>query len=206
MQKGTPVPDAPLARLYRRPGFMIRRAHQIAVSLFLEETGALGITTTQYGILAVLAQRPGIDQVSVAKLLGLDRSTTGMVVNKLEEAGLIGRGIGVRDRRRRSLQLTRAGKTMLARLAAPAERAQARVLAPLGPRERVLFLDTLDKLMRSFNGSTRVPLTDGRDQMTDEETTDARRRLSSVLRGPSSVARGGRAAAKQTSARVRNGG
>ena len=29
--------------LYRRPGFMIRRAHQIAVSLFLDETGELGM-------------------------------------------------------------------------------------------------------------------------------------------------------------------
>src|SRR3977135_2643363 len=100
MRKGTPVPNDPLAELYRRPGFMIRRAHQIAVALFLEETGELTITATQYGILFVLERRPGIDQISVAKLLGLDRSTTGMVVTKLERAGLIGRDIGTRDRRR----------------------------------------------------------------------------------------------------------
>src|SRR5262245_17188662 len=129
------VPDD-LAQLYRRPGFMIRRAHQIAVSLFLEETGALSITTTQYGILFILKHRPGTDQASVAKLLGLDRSTTGMVVSKLEQAGLIGRAMGIGDRRRHSLGLTRAGKAMLARLAAPAARAQARVLSPLAPRER----------------------------------------------------------------------
>ena len=152
------VPDD-LAQLYRRPGFMIRRAHQIAVSLFLEETGALRITTTQYGILFILRQRPGIDQASVAKLLGLDRSTTGMVVTKLEQAGLIGRAVGLADRRRHSLALTRAGKAMLARLAGPAERAQARVLSALAPREREKFLDMLDKVTRSHNGSTRVPLT-----------------------------------------------
>ena len=68
---------------------MIRRAHQIAVSLFLDETGALGITNRQYGILAALKQRPGIDQISVARLLGLDRSTTGMVIKTLEAVGLI---------------------------------------------------------------------------------------------------------------------
>src|ERR1700751_3127284 len=99
MRKEPPVPDDPLKKLYRRPGFMIRRAHQIAVSLFLEETGALKITTTQYGILFILKQRPDIDQVSVAKLLGLDRSTTGMVVTKLEQDGLIGRDKGLTDRR-----------------------------------------------------------------------------------------------------------
>jgi len=151
------LPDN-LAQLYRRPGFMIRRAHQIAVSLFLEETGALKITTTQYGILFILQQRPGIDQVSVAKLLGLDRSTTGMVVTRLEQDGLIGRDKGLADRRRHRLVLTRAGKAMLERLAEPAERAQARVLSALAPREREKFLAMLDKLVRSHNGSTRVPL------------------------------------------------
>jgi len=45
------TPRNPLDALYHRPGFMLRRAHQIAVSLFLEETGDLRITTTQFGIL-----------------------------------------------------------------------------------------------------------------------------------------------------------
>ena len=101
---------------------MIRRAHQIAVSLFLEETGALGITNRQYGILLVLKHRPGIDQITVAKHLGLDRSTTGMVLNKLERDGLVGRVIGANDRRKRSLKLTPAGERMLRRLAAPGRR------------------------------------------------------------------------------------
>ena len=34
----------PLEELYRRPGFMIRRVHQIAVALFMAETGKLGVT------------------------------------------------------------------------------------------------------------------------------------------------------------------
>ena len=67
------VAKNPLDQLYRRPGFLIRRAHQIAVSLFLEETGDLGITNRQYGILLVPKRQPKIDQITVAKLLGHDR-------------------------------------------------------------------------------------------------------------------------------------
>ena len=151
------MPKHPLDALYRRPGFMIRRAHQIAVSLFLEETGELGITNRQYGILLVLKARPGIDQITVAKLLGLDRSTTGMVLTKLEEAGLVGRIVGDQDRRKRSRKLTPAGARMLKRLAAPARRAQKRVLSAFAPRERETFLDLLDKFARAFNDTTRVP-------------------------------------------------
>ena len=153
-----PSPKKPLEELYQRPGFLIRRAQQIAVSLFLEETGELGITNTQYGILMVLKDRPGIDQISLAKLLGLDRSTTGMVLGKLEKAGLIGRCIEKHDRRRRNLALTRAGENMLERLAEPARRAQMQVLSPFTAEERTMFLQLLQKFVGKFNGSTRVPL------------------------------------------------
>ena len=153
-----PSPKKPLEELYQRPGFLIRRAQQIAVSLFLEETGELGITNTQYGILMVLKDRPGIDQISLAKLLGLDRSTTGMVLGKLEKAGLVGRCIEKHDRRRRNLALTRAGENMLERLAEPARRAQMQVLSPFTAEERTMFLQLLEKFVGKFNGSTRVPV------------------------------------------------
>ncbi len=152
------MPNDPLDELYRRPGFMIRRAHQIAVSLFLEETGELRITTTQYGILHLLKHRSELDQITVAKLLGLDRSTTGMVLTKLEKAGLVGRSIGANDRRKRSLALTPAGERMLERLAEPARRVRARQISAFAPNERELFLTLLDKFTRTFNASTRVPL------------------------------------------------
>src|SRR6185503_13749390 len=95
--------------------------------------------------------------VTVAKLLGLDRSTTGMVLGKLEDAGLIGRVVGANDRRKRSLKLTPAGERMLVRLAEPARRAQERVLSAFTARERKTFLDLLDKFARAFNDTTRVP-------------------------------------------------
>jgi DNA-binding MarR family transcriptional regulator len=154
----TDKPNDPITAMYRRPGFMIRRAHQIAVGLFLEETGDLGITNTQYGILTVLRQRPGIDQISIAKLLGLDRSTTGMVLSKLESAGLIGRHVGATDKRRHAIKLTAAGARMQKRLGKSADRAQMRELGAFTPREAEQFLDLLDKFIHAFNGSTRVPL------------------------------------------------
>jgi hypothetical protein len=46
---------------------------------------------------------------------------------------------------------------MLKRLAAPAKRAQERVLSAFSPKERQTFLDLLDKFARAFNATTRVP-------------------------------------------------
>src|SRR4029077_5795552 len=103
--------------------------------MFLEETGALGVTNRQYGIMLVLRHQPGIDQITVAKLLGLDRSTTGMVLTKLEDAGLVGRAVGTHDGRKRSPKPPPTGERMLKRLAEPARRAQERVLSAFSKRE-----------------------------------------------------------------------
>ena len=147
-----------LEDIYRRPGFMIRRAHQIAVAIFLEEARESRITPTQYGVLLILGRRPDIDQNTLARLLGLDRSTAGLVVRKLAERGLIARAMGAGDLRRRELQLTQAGVTLAAGLSRHARRAQQRLLSPLPARERARFLRLLARLTESFNRTTRVPV------------------------------------------------
>jgi DNA-binding MarR family transcriptional regulator len=155
---GTKNPDNDLEALYGRPGFMLRRAHQIGVSLFMEEAASLGVTTTQYGIMFLLRARPGIDQVTLAKLIGLDRSTTGLVVGKLEDAGYILRSPDAADRRRKMLNLTPAGTAMLRKLAKPAERAHERLLEPFTLREREQFMALLMRFVETYNCLVRTPL------------------------------------------------
>ncbi len=39
-----------LADLYRRPGFMVKRLHQVATAIFLEECGRYNMTPSQAGV------------------------------------------------------------------------------------------------------------------------------------------------------------
>jgi DNA-binding MarR family transcriptional regulator len=116
------------------------------------------VTSTQYGILLALHERPGLDQIGLAGALGLDRSTAGMVVGLLEARDLVRRARPEGDRRRRVLTLTEAGEHLLARLGPAAERARQRLLAPLSPVEAVAFGALLDKLLRHHDAAVRVPL------------------------------------------------
>jgi DNA-binding MarR family transcriptional regulator len=109
-------------------------------------------------MLVILGSRPGIDQNTLARLLGLDRSTTGLVVRKLAERGLVARAMGVGDLRRRELKLTQAGVALAGRVAKDARRAQQRLLSPLPARERARFLKLLTRLTEAFNRTTRVPV------------------------------------------------
>lgn len=147
-----------LDELYRRPGFLLRRAHQISAALFLEEAAGLGITTTQYGTMVVLRARGSLDQVGIATLVGIDRSTTALVVSKLEELGYIERRGDVVDKRRKIITLSAAGHDMLERVAQPARRARERALEPFSPKDADKLLQLLERFVAAFNEQTRAPI------------------------------------------------
>jgi DNA-binding MarR family transcriptional regulator len=155
---GRPDGKAVLSGLYSRPGFLLRRAHQISVALFLEETADLRVTTTQYGALFVLSQVDGLDIVGLGRRLGADRSTSALVISKLEAAGWVKTETSDLDRRRKVLSLTDAGREVLADLAGPAVAARERLLSAFTPEEARAFLTLLDKFVSTFNGVIRTPI------------------------------------------------
>jgi DNA-binding MarR family transcriptional regulator len=106
-----------------RPGFLIRRLHQIHLALFAEECAPLGITPVQYSILSVAAAQPGLEQARLGYEVGVDRTTLANVVARLEARGLLLRAQGTADRRLKHVTLTTAGLDVLDRIAEPARRA-----------------------------------------------------------------------------------
>ena len=150
--------DERLDEIYQRPGFMLRRAHQIAVGIFADECGEFDLTTTQHGVLTALLRFPALDQISLGRLLGLDRSTIGTVVKRLEERGLIQRGMSGDDRRRRVLHLTPEGERLQIAVGDAAARAQERLLSAFTPLEATMLLGLLTKLIEVNNAETRVPM------------------------------------------------
>ena len=150
--------EAVLRELYSRPGFLLRRAHQISVAVFLEEAGALGVTTSQYGAMLVLSQVEGLDIIGLGRRLGADRSTSALVVSKLEAAGWVKAATSELDRRRKVLSLTDAGREALEALTGPAVLARERLLSAFTPDEARVFLKLLDKFVSTFNGAIRTPI------------------------------------------------
>jgi DNA-binding MarR family transcriptional regulator len=148
---------AAAAALYRRPGFLLRHSHQIAVAIFVESCRDHGLTPGQYGSLALIAGNPGIDQRTLAERIGLDRSTTGAIVNRLAGRRLVRRRVKPNDRRGRALELTEAGERLLHDAHGCAATAQRRLMEPLTPREQGQFVTLLDRLVRAHQAVSRAP-------------------------------------------------
>lgn len=141
----------PLRGLEDRPGFLIRRAHQISQSVFIKECAGLDITATQFGVLWVLAQGDQLDQIGIARLLGFDRSTTGMVVKLLEHRKLVVRSPDKNDRRRYLLRLTKAGEELRRQAEPLVDRVRTRLESVFTTAEAKAFSRLLDKFTRSFD-------------------------------------------------------
>lgn len=150
-------PDGSVQALYDRPGFLIRRAHQIVAALF-EDAAEGSVTQTQFSALYSLRQRPRIDQITLAKLIGHDRSTTALVVKNLEAEGLVARTPDPDDRRRNLLIITPAGEDALARAVDYARYTQAQILSPFTPDEAAAFHQLLTKFVATFNDKIRTPI------------------------------------------------
>jgi len=74
------------------------------------------VSSVQFGVLAVLARRPGASQRTLGDELDLDRSTIADLVARLERRGLIERRRHADDRRKNTLALSAAGVAELERL------------------------------------------------------------------------------------------
>lgn len=149
------LPQAPSRRqqndrpwpLSERPGFLIRRLHQIHVALFQDACGAFEITPLQYSLLSALAVRKTADQTTLAADIALDRTTTTGALKRLEARNLVERPINAADRRARLCRLTKAGSTLLAKIEHAARAAHDATLEALPEKERPLFVAMMQRII-----------------------------------------------------------
>lgn len=148
----------PPRELNLKPGHLIRRAHQISVSIFLDECRDFDLTPVQYAVMRELRECPDLDQITLASRAALDRSTIGGLAERLEEKGWIRRKAGVEDRRQKLLSLTDVGVAVLDAVEPAVVKAQERMLEPLEPAQRAVFMALLERLVDENNENSRAPL------------------------------------------------
>jgi DNA-binding MarR family transcriptional regulator len=141
-----------------RPGFLIRRMHQIHLALFAEECSVFDITPVQYSIMTVAAAQPDLDQAQLAYEVGVDRATLANVVARLESKGLIRRRPLHSDKRVKLVALSPRGSALLEKMLAAVERAHDRTIEALSREDQTKLMALLSKLVDAQNDSGRAPL------------------------------------------------
>jgi MarR family transcriptional regulator, lower aerobic nicotinate degradation pathway regulator len=139
--------------LSQRPGFLIRRLHQIHVALFQEACGEFEITPLQYSLLSALAARETADQTTLAADIALDRTTTTGALKRLAARNFVQRAVNDEDRRARLCKLTPAGSALLVKIEASARAAHRATLENLSEREQAAFVDIMQRIVAAHSNS-----------------------------------------------------
>lgn len=129
------------------PAQLLRRAHQLATAIALEQLAEFNLTPIQFGLLIVLNERPGIDAKTLCNLLALDRASLTGVLDRMEAGGLVTREMDPNDRRARVLNLTPLGREVFRQSSRKGVGTQLSILEPLTTEERASFMALLAKLV-----------------------------------------------------------
>ncbi len=134
--------------LWDRPGFLLRLCLQETGQAFEQGCAEVGLTPRQFDFLFVLNGIEETTQDRLARILVLDRSTTGLVVGILERKGFVERRVAPADKRKRLVRSTDKGRAAFARASPAAEAAKARLFERLSEGERGQLMRLLRKISR----------------------------------------------------------
>lgn len=139
------------------PGHLIRRAQQLAVAIFMQETAGFDVTPVQFAILNALMDDPGEDQITLSGRVAFDPATFGSVIGRLEAKGWVRREADPDDRRRKLLWTTAEGEKVASSMKRAVSRAQQRIVSPLDAAERLQLSELLGKLVAGHEGTDNAP-------------------------------------------------
>jgi DNA-binding MarR family transcriptional regulator len=111
-----------------RFGFLIHDVSRLRRIVVDRSLKPLGITRSQWWVLAFLSRRDGMTQTALASDLDLTKVAVGGLIDRMETGGFVERRADERDARARRVFLTRAGQRLIATIRQNVDVVEAEIL------------------------------------------------------------------------------
>lgn len=127
-------------------GYQLHRAEIDSYRLFMSLSGKNRTSPKQFSALVLIAANADMSQVDLGKVLGMDRATTTVMIDTLENRGLLMRQRSKVDRRKHSLRLTERGAESLQVLIRRVRKLDEQLTSRLTSQERTILRSLLKKI------------------------------------------------------------
>jgi DNA-binding MarR family transcriptional regulator len=131
-------------------GYVIRRTQSAVFEDFAATFDRAGeaVTPGEFGLLVMVDRNAGLSQTTLARALGIDRSTLVPILDRLQSRGLLARHRSPTDGRTHALALTMHGRKALARFTRLVATHEKRIASGLSASEMQVLIDLLEKVYR----------------------------------------------------------
>jgi DNA-binding MarR family transcriptional regulator len=126
--------------------FLLAQVGAHAAAKFAERLEPLKLRPAQAGILWAISREDGLSQQALADLLGMFPSRLVVVLDEMEQAGLVQRKPSATDRRIYALHLTVRGKKTMQAVGRVVHQHQAALCAALNTEERQMLVHLLTRI------------------------------------------------------------
>jgi DNA-binding MarR family transcriptional regulator len=133
-----------------RFGFLIHDVSRLRRVVVDRSLKPLGITRSQWWVLAFLSRRDGMKQTALADDLDLTRVAIGGLLDRMESGGFVERRADASDGRARRVFLTKAGAKLVTTIRKSVERVELEILAHISEDDLSQAAATLVALKESL--------------------------------------------------------
>lgn len=146
-----------------RFGFLVHDVSRMRRTLFDIQMKPLGITRSQWSVLAALSRNGtgGMMQVDLARQLDVGKVTVGGLLNRLEATGLVLRVPDEVDKRARQVSITDKGYDLIHQMETIGTDNNNNTVAGVSPEELRITVETLAKVKANIRaeltGGKRLP-------------------------------------------------
>ena len=133
----------PLPALASRLGYLLKHAQLRLAEFSVAALAPFGVNGRECAVLIAIDDRVPLSQQEVARRLGVDRTTMVVLIDELENKGLVQRRQDPDDRRRNVVALTDFSHSTLRRDTSASDEAARRFLGPLSDDETAKFKEML---------------------------------------------------------------
>jgi MarR family transcriptional regulator, transcriptional regulator for hemolysin len=135
-----------------RLGFLVHDVSRLRRSVVDRVLKPLGVTRSQWWVLAFLSRRDGMAQVSLADELDLGKVALGGLVDRLEASGLVDRRSDPADRRVKRVYLTKLGTKLIKEMRTCSADAEMLILAGIDDADLQATVRALRKMKANLLG------------------------------------------------------
>jgi DNA-binding MarR family transcriptional regulator len=133
-----------------RFGFLIHDVSRLRRVVVDRALKPLGVTRSQWWVMAFLSRRDGMKQTALADDLDLTRVAIGGLVERLEAGGFVERRSDLTDGRARRVFLTRSGAKLVTAIRKSVERVELTILQRISEEDLAQAAKTLHALKESL--------------------------------------------------------